>query len=323
MKIFTCKYCNKDFSTTSKRPANYCGNRCRNSAKLEEQFIGKKEGYDYIVCSACGQKMRQMNVRHAKLHGFSSASEFAKHHNVPITCQAICDNTKGENNPAYNHGGKYSKWSKNFIYGYDADAHKTFAKNHSLRRNDSAQKYKYKNNIEYWVKQCDGAIEKAKIAYTNYQKRDLVFFIKKYGEEEGQKRHLQKIEKWSTSFKKCNFSKISQELFDGIMRHLDDKSDIYYATFDRADKIEYKNKEYLLKIENTVLRPDFIDVSKKKIIEFDGDYWHSETKANPIREQHRDKIIKNNGYQILHIAEHEYRKNKTEVIDKCLTFLTK
>jgi hypothetical protein len=72
------------------------------------------------------------------------------------------------------------------------------------------------------------------------------------------------------SFKKCNFSKISQELFHSIPKEL--FNDVYFATYEREDKVDYINKEYVLPVGETFVRPDFIDLVTNKIIEFDGDY---------------------------------------------------
>lgn len=321
MKTYTCKHCTKEFESGSKKPPKFCSDSCRKNNKIEQKFAGKIEGYHYVICPVCEQKTKQINNVHAAMHGFSSPRELADKFGVELTCQEIKENNSGENNPAFRHGGKYSKWSKNFIHGYVPEAHERFSRTHSKRRNDKSQKHKYMTNIEYWLNEFEGDEEKAKQAYTEFQTRDLNYFVNKYGAEEGRNRHALKIQRWSKSFKKCNFSKISQELFDAIVLHLDDKDNIYYATFDREDKRSYQNKEYHLDLGETTIRPDFIDVNKKKIIEFDGEYWHSEARANPAREKRRDEMIVKNGYQVLHVHERNYKQNKDKVIQECLNFL--
>ena len=120
-----------------------------------------------------------------------------------ITCTRKKELSRGENNPAYQHNGKYSAWSKNFIHGYNKENHLQKNKNQSnfVREN----KEKFKNNIEYWLAQTDGNIEEATKLHKKSQTRDLAFFVGKYGEIEGTHRHATKIQKWITSFKKCNF----------------------------------------------------------------------------------------------------------------------
>lgn len=81
-------------------------------------------------------------------------------------------------------------------------------------------------------------------------------------------------------------------------------------------------------------------VYKNKIIEFNGDFWH----ANP-RQYRSDDIIKHprsekkvsdvweldaikhtcakiNGYDIFVVWEDEFKSNRTETIEQCISFLT-
>jgi hypothetical protein len=121
--------------------------------------------------------------------------------------------------------------------------------------------------------------------------------------------------------KKTNFSKISQELFDSITLSLTNTEHLYYATFERADKEGYINKEYVLKLSNFTVKPDFIMLDKNKIIEFDGDYCHSPAVCNVKREQERDKVIVESGYSMLRVEEFNYKKDKQKCIEECLEFL--
>ena len=114
---------------------------------------------------------------------------------------------------------------------------------------------------------------------------------------------------------------ISQELFNMIIESY--QGNIYYATYDRDDMKQYKNKEYrYISKEGRGFLFDFIDLDNKKIIEFDGDYWHSNAKVNPEREQYRDSLLISEGFKILRIKEQEFKQNKQETLSKCLQFLT-
>lgn len=62
----------------------------------------------------------------------------------------------------------------------------------------------------------------------------------------------------------------------------------------------------------------------KKIIEFDGTYWHRKhiiRSTNRLRDHQRDEIIIRNGYSVLHIKEEDYRNDKNDAVEKCLEFL--
>jgi very-short-patch-repair endonuclease len=280
------------------------------------------ENIDYIKCPLCTSHVKQITQQHAKMHGFISSKDMKIKLQLPeITCDKIKKMNQGNNNPGYQHNGKFSKFSKKFIHGYNKEWNEQHVKNIRQSRKDHPEKYI--NTIEYWMLQTNGNIEEAKKLQSHSQTRDLKYFINKYGEEDGTRRHLAKTEKWIKSFKKQNFSKISQELFNSLIQKLNDKENIYFATYERENMKKYKNKEYRLKLEKSFILPDFIDVCLKKIIEFDGNYWHGSAKANPQREQARDIAIKHAGFQVLHIAEQEYKQNKQEVIDKCINFLIK
>ena len=98
---------------------------------------------------------------------------------------------------------------------------------------------------------------------------------------------------------------------------------VYFATWERPDMHQYKNKEYRLKLSSgNMVMPDFIDLEKKKIIEFDGDYWHNGVRANKKKEEARQKMIMNDNFSVLRVREHDYNKDPQSQIHACLNFLT-
>lgn len=283
----------------------------------EERFADLKEGYDYQVCGICRTKTGDLGT-HITMHNISAA-EYRKKFNIKkLKPKKYCEMRKGENNPAYQHNGRLSAWSKNFVHGYDQERHKANKQRQSKFMKD------YKDSVfklSYWINYTNGDEELAKKLYTKSQTRSLDWFINRYGEIEGKARYRAKTEKWLKSRSYVNYSKISQELFNEVIKYVD-CTHVYYATFNRADMKKYQNKEYFLRVENSFIRPDFIDLEKRKIIEFDGDYWHSPKIANPLREQMRDKKIVDAGYKVLHIPEYKYKQNKEQVIQECIKFLT-
>ena len=55
-----------------------------------------------------------------------------------------------------------------------------------------------------------------------------------------------------------------------------------------------------------------------KVIEFDGDYWHKLTNEY---DSIRDVILESRGFDILRIKECDYRKDKQQIVKKCVEFL--
>lgn len=315
-----CQHCNKDI-TDKQNSRKFCSTYCCNEHRLQRKNQGVN-GINYIECPICKSHVKQITSKHAIMHGFLNAKEMQIQLKIPaITCRQKKEQSQGEKNPGYQHGGKFSKFSKQFIHGYDKEW--VNSQIEKYKEDKKANPEKYPNRIEYWIKQTSGDIKLANEKYTKHQTRDLNYFVRKYGEEDGQRRHQEKTRKWMKSFKKQNFSKISQELFYLLVEKLTNIDGIYFATFERQDMQNYKNKEYRLNIEGSCVLPDFIDLLSKKIIEFDGDYWHGKGRANPQREQLRDEKIKNAGYQIIHIQESAYKQNREKVIHECINFLIK
>jgi hypothetical protein len=108
------------------------------------------------------------------------------------------------------------------------------------------------------------------------------------------------------------------------MPHLSEdlKETVYYATYEREDMKGYANSEYIMKMDKGFVRPDFICLKNKKVIEFDGDYWHSVGVREENYEQNRDNKIEQAGYQILHVKECDFKSDRENTIKQCIQFLT-
>lgn len=319
-KIHNCITCGVEPQT---EPCTKSCSLCKTRRTKDKDMTGE-EYIDYITCPLCLVKSRQISSGHAQMHGYENPTKMKEALGMKeTTCQKMKDSVTGDKNPGYQHNGKFSVYSKNFIHGYDADRHARHKENASTRMSSKEYKESNKFSYEYWLKQAGGDEDIATVNYVKHQTRDLNWFVEKFGDEEGKVRHKAKIEKWANSFKKQNYSIISQRLFNDIMSQLpeDKRCGIYYATHQRDDMSDYSNKEFILQTDTSYVRPDFVCINTKRIIEFDGDYWHSEKVANPTRERERDEKIKRAGYEILHIKECDYNKNKESIIEQCLNYL--
>lgn len=226
----------------------------------------------------------------------------------------------GDKNPGYQHNGRFSALSDNFLYADKTD------KKEVIKKISESNKIGANTTIHYWINKGYSE-EEARKKLTERQKTfSKEICIKKYGEEEGIKRWKKRQEKWLNNFPKITFSQISQKLFWGISKKLDSLENIYFAELGenkKPDKSGYNN-EYRLSLKESYVMPDFIDLEKRKIIEFDGTYWHGEhIVRNPskAREETRDSRIKEMGYEVLHIKEEDYRNNPDKEIEKCIKYL--
>ncbi len=182
--------------------------------------------------------------------------------------------------------------------------------------------------VEYWI--AEGLNEEsASEAVSAFQNNcSLEKFVTRHGEERGMdkyntfRNHPNRIAVSRNNLLKVGvgFSKISQKLFNAIMEEYG--GNVFFATYNRPEMVDYKCKEYVFRFDDgTWIRPDFIDISKRKIIEFDGEYWHARIK-DPHVDVERDVKVRSMGFDILRVSENEFKTNSKEVVEKCLQFLT-
>lgn len=310
--------------------------------KIKEESLVKFkdciEGVHYLTCKICGVHTQNL-TQHLTIHKVTNEDYKSTYglDNLKTTDQI--DSMTGNKNPAYQHDGKFSPWSKNFINGYDSEKHETQKKQMSDMQHDTPEKFP--NNIEYWIAENNGDIDLGTAAYKKWQTRDLEFFVNKYGAADGIIKHAAKTERWLDTLN----SKSTEELADINSRKIR-KSAAFYS---KAEKeLFHSIREVIpeLKEQLSICRDPSSNRKQfyiydmcfdKKIIEYNGDFWH----ANPLfhgpefvnpynnksqceilaRDADKLAIANTNGYSIMVVWEHNYKKNKEKVIEECINFL--
>lgn len=171
-----------------------------------------------------------------------------------------------------------------------------------IKYNDFVKRMKYTNSFQYYLDKCEGDIKTAE-----------TLFSKKNG------------------FKNKRYSKISQELFWEIYNQLNQKEHVYFGELNREfGSYDTNHKRYYWY--------DFVDTINKKCIEFNGIYFHAKpdiyldiinecNNSNKIQvikdiwNYDKEKInwIESLGYNVKNIWEDEYKHDKVNVINNCLT----
>lgn len=175
----------------------------------------------------------------------------------------------------------------------------------------SIEWFKKKYGVD-WNKYHDLRVSKVKLNKCN----GLQWFILKYGDDLGEKNYKEyvtvKMNKLC-ELKANKYSKISQDLFWKIYEKLSYKNKTYFYELNQEFVIRIPLK---YKYENTVMILDF--KQNKKIIEYNGNYWHSKNKDDI-----RYSILKDMGFEVMVVTSDEYNRNKKskEIIDKCVNFL--
>ena len=203
----------------------------------------------------------------------------------------------------------------------------------------NVRKITSKRCIEYYVAR----------GYSEKEAKELVskeqtFFSKKicieqYGEKRGLEIWQERQDKWQKTLNskppeeiaRINRSKVSKgrtvskaetDIITEIKKFDADLPVVHQHTLFKNNKKQYI---YDLAVNN-------------KIIEYHGDFWHSNPKKyspdyiNPRtklkasekwkKDQEKIDFAKNQGYDVLVIWESEFKENKKEILDKCIQFLT-
>lgn len=308
-----------------------------------------------VTCRLCGEQCKRIYGVHMKnkhkgittddyrkmfpgapitspLDKVSTSKNSGKHMKDEKYKKLFSEIFSGENNP--NHKSKTtelqrkkrSPFSKEFVKYENMDN----VEEHISKFAKEAIKDRIgSTTIEYFISK-GYTEEEAKKQLSERQKTfSLEKCIQKWGEEKGKEIWQKRQEKWLSSYKSVNYSQISQELFIDIYNKLKENNfteEVYFARLNPETKEihnENKNYEYRLKLEDSYILPDFFIPSLKLIIEFDGTYYHRNTPENKTRERLRNRKIRKSGYEVIHIKEIEYVKNKEKTVNRIVRLIHK
>ena len=350
-----CKVCLIEFIAKSNR-SEFCSKECKNrNAFNKKQELLKKgvEGIDYVIDRWNGFVTpriygKWMKVMHPGKTTKDYLSEFpesplccerdrssttknsGKHMKDPKYRKLVSDAMKGNKNP--NHKSRVSKevrqsrspFSTKFSGYVDIEEAREFQKKHCHKGIGS-------NKLEYWLNKGYKKEEAELLLKERQTTFTLEKCIKKYGKEKGTLIFNERQEKWKRSLQE-NFeregdgrspsSKFANSIITELCNHL---------------KIEIPKKEKWIKNKGNGNAYSYDFTYKKKIIEFNGDYWH----CNPLiyegdyfnknkgltaeeiwkYDNEKNNLAKSKGYQVLVIWESEWNENPEYVIKKCIKFL--
>lgn len=186
--------------------------------------------------------------------------------------------------------------------------------------------------LDYWIKKNDGNIEQAKIDLSNSQKRNLDFFINKYGDVIGLEKYNVARINWKLGQRGIFNSRGQLEVENWLCTIFTDVAGIRKDT-----GIILTESEKSGIVKNNVIYPDII-VNNKYIINYNGDFWHANPAMFPdddminkrtkktagyIRayDAARNEICKNRGYVVIDIWESEWIACSSDIKNKLLNII--
>ena len=217
MTIYTqksCKECNKSFLPKHYN-AKFCSDSCVKLSqdrkvtikRLERSFIRYPDTADknsYVACVYCGYRSSDISG-HVQIHNTSAKDYIALY--GCTKSEDVRESVRGDKNPAYQHGGKYSPFSKKFIHftddKYIEDLVITATKTRMDNNNVSA-------NVDYYLSRGYSEEESLQLLKTRQTTFSLRICIEKYGEIEGTAVWKDRQDRWQNTI----MSKSADELSD-------------------------------------------------------------------------------------------------------------
>lgn len=190
-----------------------------------------------------------------------------------------------------------------------------------IDENTDLSKYITKQQVKYYCTICN-ALQNTSILYMRQNRNKDKFLCqsctyKKYIETN----YNISVPEFQNKLFKSYYSKISYKLFESL-----NQTDVYYGD----NEFGLYDKE-----NNCYYKYDFTIPKLKKIIEFNGDYWHPKSlhdmNFNPftgqtseeawLKDRQKEKCAVDKGYKIFYIWEYEVLEDFDKAVLKCLEFL--
>ena len=190
----------------------------------------------------------------------------------------------------------------------------------------------YNTQLQYYLNKGfseDEAASKLKDRQSTFTLKKCIL---KYGEEKGTVVFNERQMKWKN--KVYNENRSISTGYSNMQKELAEILNETYPNllFGRYEKFIW-NKEISSPSKYDICNPD-----TKKIIEFNGDFWHCNPKEyrdenfiHPIskktakelwaNDEYKIKLANSFGYEVLTIWESDYKNNKEEIIEICKNFL--
>lgn len=315
------------------RPDRLLGGMSRN-----DWIMGKKESRDYVRCALCGFPSRDLTNHVSRTHGWS-----AKDYNMsyPLRCESflaeIAQRVSGKNNPAYQHGGKFSPFSDKFIG--------KATKRQAIASMKATKKAEPQNNcarIEYWLEKTNGdATEAARMLSESQATFSLEKCVARHGEEKGRRVWQERQDRWQETLRSKPPEEIARinrlKMITGPISKIETR----FVEMIRARVSDIQTQLSLV----TETKKGYVyDIErKKKIIEFNGDFWHArpgrfaaeqpaqwsrkdgrKLTAQEVWERDRLKheAARSQGYEVMVVWEGDFKTDPDQTVQRAIDFLT-
>jgi len=226
----TCKICNTEYNYTS---AYHKTQKTCTECLIKISHETFPEDSEYVECKICSYRARDLTP-HLRYKHCLTPKEYKETYNVKITkVQSLGDAIKGDKNPAYNHGGKFSPFSKNFIKYTDDESYQSGLE--SVKAKSSQTIIDHPENqstkIEYYISKGYSKEESEILLSERQSTFSLSKCIERHGEDEGLRMWKERQEKWQSTLnskskeeiEEINRKKASSISFGSLWNQSDNK----------------------------------------------------------------------------------------------------
>lgn len=353
-----CVQCQKPLKFIgSKYKESYCDKHCHGAHRQSNLIEIRKNDPDWFKCEICGQYIKSVishlsninkNRKNDPHNGWTvdSYKEAFPHAQIlsSSTRQRLSDMGKGQNNP--NHSSKTTDterkerspyaiefWRRKYLNKTEEEITLLWEDFHK----GCVDKVTPTTSVQYYLNKGYSQEDADSLRSERQRTFTLEKCITKHGEEEGRRIHKERNVKWSAkvetkyqngefskmpkSLNSCIYSNASKRLFGELLKEFPDAK-CYFS------EIRLKSNENYYCYDFTV---------DKKIIEFNGDYWH----MNPVKYKESDyninmqltakekwefderkiNLAKEKGYEVLIVWEKDFNDDKEKQTQKCIQFL--
>jgi len=215
-----CLNCGTQF-VAKHHSEKHCSDQCKKQysrtradaarAKAAQEKFANADPSEYVECGVCGFRGAEITKHVIKEHGMTS-QEYRQKFGHATKCQKMIDRVSGANNPGYQHGGKLSPFSKNFV-AYegmtDEEKSRTVTELGVTAQASAKANGNSNTSIEYWTTRCY-SLEDAKAALSERQSTfSLEKCIEKFGEIEGRLRWQVRQDNWQDTLNSKSIDEIA------------------------------------------------------------------------------------------------------------------
>lgn len=349
-------FCVLKLSEDEKIKIHYKNNAA--AAKLE---LIRREQADYLEseldpvnalhCKACDHRSLRslqnhiMQRHNLKLTNYYKLYAATKDDVIPVSVrERLSDAVKGEKNPAFQHGGRLSPFSKKFIK-YETEEQAVIGIRNAFEKSGAAQADHGNTKLKYYLDKGMSEAEASAALKDRQQTFTLDKCITRWGRDEGKFKWQARQDKWQNTlnnksdeeieainnskiWKSGGVSKQSIRLFEQITRN--------------EARWSEQGGEAMIKLQlDGKLRRKMADFKFNfKIIEYFGTYWHADPRKYPdeqilirkrsgpvtaksIRADDKQYIeqLESLGYEVLIVWEQDFITNPADTIQRCNQFL--